>query len=44
MNALGHGDSRWYEALVKQAGILCHTSNLFHTVPQVRATVCVGGG
>jgi len=38
VNALGHGDSRWYEALSRQAGILTHTSNLFHTVPQV------GGG
>ncbi|GBF99596.1 acetylornithine aminotransferase [Raphidocelis subcapitata] len=35
VNALGHGDKRWYEALTNQAGILSHTSNLFHTVPQV---------
>ncbi|KAI8463298.1 MAG: acetylornithine aminotransferase [Monoraphidium minutum] len=35
VNALGHGDARWYEALTRQAGILSHTSNLFHTVPQV---------
>lgn len=35
VNALGHGDARWYEALSRQAGILSHTSNLFHTVPQV---------
>lgn len=35
MNALGHGDSRWFAAIQEQAGTLCHTSNLFHTVPQV---------
>lgn len=38
MNALGHGDSRWFAAIQEQAATLCHTSNLFHTVPQV------GGG
>lgn len=35
VNALGHGDSRWYSALADQAATLSHTSNLFHTVPQV---------
>jgi acetylornithine aminotransferase len=35
VNALGHGDKRWYDALSRQAATLTHTSNLFHTVPQV---------
>lgn len=35
VNALGHTDSRWLEAVVQQAATLSHTSNLFHTVPQV---------
>lgn len=35
MNALGHGDPTWLSALTAQAGTLTHTSNLFHTVPQV---------
>lgn len=33
----GHSDPRWLAALTDQAGTLCHTSNLFHTVPQVTA-------
>jgi Aminotransferase class-III len=36
VNALGHSDPRWLEALTAQAGQLAHTSNLFHTVPQVQ--------
>ncbi|CAL5223298.1 g5789 [Coccomyxa viridis] len=36
VNALGHSDPRWLEAVVEQAGTLAHTSNLFHSVPQVR--------
>lgn len=32
----GHGDPRWLEAVQEQAATLTHTSNLFHTVPQVR--------
>ena len=35
VNALGHSDARWLEALTEQAKVLTHTSNLFHTVPQV---------
>lgn len=35
VNALGHGDPTWLSALTAQAGQLSHTSNLFHTVPQV---------
>jgi 4-aminobutyrate aminotransferase-like enzyme len=36
VNVLGHSDPRWYAALVDQAGRLAHTSNLYHTAPQVR--------
>lgn len=35
VNALGHSDSRWFAALVEQAEKLAHTSNLYHTAPQV---------
>lgn len=35
----GHSDPRWLEAVVEQAGTLAHTSNLFHSVPQV-STFC----
>jgi acetylornithine aminotransferase len=38
VNVLGHSDPRWYAALADQAGRLAHTSNLYHTAPQV------GGG
>ncbi|EFN54478.1 hypothetical protein CHLNCDRAFT_35898 [Chlorella variabilis] len=36
VNALGHGDPRWLEAVTEQAGVLSHVSNLFHTAPQVK--------
>ena len=36
VNALGHSDARWLEALTTQAKQLAHTSNLFHTIPQVQ--------
>ncbi|EFJ52769.1 acetylornithine aminotransferase [Volvox carteri f. nagariensis] len=35
VNALGHSDSRWFAALAEQAQQLAHTSNLYHTQPQV---------
>ncbi|PNH09779.1 Acetylornithine aminotransferase, chloroplastic/mitochondrial [Tetrabaena socialis] len=35
VNALGHSDARWYAALAEQAEKLAHTSNLYHTQPQV---------
>ncbi len=35
VNVLGHSDARWYAALADQAGRLAHTSNLYHTAPQV---------
>ena len=34
VNALGHGDQRWLEAVVEQAERLTHISNLYHSVPQ----------
>jgi acetylornithine aminotransferase len=37
VNALGHSDERWLAALTEQAGKLSHTSNLYHTVAQVRS-------
>jgi acetylornithine aminotransferase len=36
VNALGHSDPRWVEAITAQAQLLGHTSNLFHTIPQVQ--------
>ena len=31
----GHSDPRWLQAVTEQAATLVHTSNLFHSVPQV---------
>lgn len=36
VNALGHSDRRWVDAVTAQAATLCHVSNLYHTEPQVR--------
>ena len=36
VNALGHSDPVWLATLTEQASRLAHTSNLFHTVPQVQ--------
>jgi acetylornithine aminotransferase len=38
VNALGHSDEGWAAAVSSQAQKLAHTSNLFHTVPQVFST------
>lgn len=35
VNALGHADGEWVEAVCDQAGRLTHVSNLYHTVPHV---------
>ncbi|KDD73023.1 class-III aminotransferase, partial [Helicosporidium sp. ATCC 50920] len=35
VNALGHGHPAWLSAVNRQASVLCHTSNAFHTRPQV---------
>lgn len=36
VNGLGHCHPRVVEAICEQAGILMHTSNLYHTIPQPR--------
>lgn len=38
VNALGHSHPQWVAAVQDQASKLMHTSNLFHTVPQVRTS------
>lgn len=35
VNALGHSHAGWLETVTQQAGKLTHTSNMFHTQPQV---------
>ncbi|OVA06121.1 Transaminase [Macleaya cordata] len=35
VNALGHGDQDWVNAVTEQANILTHVSNVFYSVPQV---------
>nr|XP_043606178.1 acetylornithine aminotransferase, chloroplastic/mitochondrial-like [Erigeron canadensis] len=35
VNALGHGDPDWVQAITLQANTLTHVSNIFHTLPQV---------
>lgn len=35
VNALGHAHPAWVDSVSEQAALLAHTSNLFHTVPQV---------
>ncbi len=44
VNALGHSDPRWLASLTEQAGKLSHTSNLYHTTPQVRSHRMGGPG
>ena len=36
VNALGHSDPAWVEAVRYQAGEIAHVSNLFHTAPPLR--------
>ncbi|PWA76007.1 aminotransferase class-III, Pyridoxal phosphate-dependent transferase [Artemisia annua] len=35
VNALGHGDADWVQAVTHQANLLAHVSNIYHTLPQV---------
>ncbi|KAJ4716528.1 putative Acetylornithine aminotransferase [Melia azedarach] len=35
VNALGHGDPDWIKAVVDQANVLTHTSNVYYNVPQI---------
>lgn len=37
VNALGHGDEDWLKAVVEQAITLTHVSNMYYSLPQVRA-------
>lgn len=37
VNSLGHGDPDWVKAVIEQANTLTHVSNVFYSVPQVRA-------
>lgn len=37
VNALGHGDSDWVKAVVEQANLLTHVSNVYYSIPQVYA-------
>ncbi|KAK1379421.1 hypothetical protein POM88_026165 [Heracleum sosnowskyi] len=34
VNALGHGDPDWIQAITQQANTLTHVSNIFYTIPQ----------
>eukprot|EP00245_Coleochaete_scutata_P005593 TRINITY_DN19254_c0_g1_i1.p1 TRINITY_DN19254_c0_g1~~TRINITY_DN19254_c0_g1_i1.p1 ORF type:complete len:536 (-),score=99.21 TRINITY_DN19254_c0_g1_i1:602-2188(-) len=36
VNALGHGDPEWVQAVTEQALKLAHVSNLYHSVPQIK--------
>jgi len=42
VNALGHSHPAWQAAVIEQAGRVAHTSNLFHTVPQVSSRLGEG--
>ncbi|XP_071693236.1 acetylornithine aminotransferase, chloroplastic/mitochondrial-like [Rutidosis leptorrhynchoides] len=35
VNALGHSDPDWIQAITNQANLLAHVSNLYYTLPQV---------
>ena len=35
VNALGHGDADWIKAVVDQANVLTHVSNMYYSIPQV---------
>jgi acetylornithine aminotransferase len=39
VNALGHADDDWLKAVVEQAGLLTHVSNVYHSIPQVLITM-----
>ena len=41
VNALGHGDKAWVNAITEQASLLSHVSNVFHTEPQARMNLLV---
>lgn len=35
VNALGHGDPDWVQAVTEQANLLTHVSNVYYSIPQV---------
>ncbi|KAL6539124.1 hypothetical protein OROGR_011773 [Orobanche gracilis] len=35
VNALGHGDRDWMQAVTQQADVLTHVSNIYYSVPQI---------
>lgn len=35
VNALGHCDPDWVKAVVDQANVLTHVSNVYYSIPQV---------
>ncbi|KAH0898254.1 hypothetical protein HID58_047822 [Brassica napus] len=35
VNALGHGDPDWLQAVTDQASVLSHVSNVYYTIPQI---------
>lgn len=37
VNALGHGDPDWVRAVTEQASTLTHVSNVYYSIPQVKA-------
>ena len=41
VNALGHGDKAWVNAITEQASLLSHVSNVFHTEPQASMNLLV---
>ncbi|KAJ4705819.1 putative Acetylornithine aminotransferase [Melia azedarach] len=41
VNALGHGDPDWIKAVVDQASVLTHTSNVYYSVPQIELAKCL---
>lgn len=36
VNALGHGDPDWVQAVTEQANLLTHVSNVYYSIPQVK--------
>lgn len=39
VNSLGHGDPTWLKAVMEQANMLTHVSNLYYSIPQVNASL-----
>ena len=43
VNSLGHSDPDWVKAVVDQANLLTHVSNVYYSVPQVGCWLCFFG-